>query len=100
MRATTKEDFLAARPVRIINSSAEGAGDGKWHIRAVVQSRSKTFELDIIGKQVWDACDGETSIRAIIERIAGDHRLNQREAEVSTVAFLTTLARKGLIRVA
>jgi len=57
----------------------------------------KTFELDKLGKFVWDECDGKTSVRQIIRRLARRYNLNEREAEVATVAFLHTLTRKGLI---
>jgi hypothetical protein len=60
----------------------------------------KTFELDELGKFVWDACDGKTAVRQIIRRLAERYNLNQREAEVATVAFLQTLTRKGLIGMA
>jgi hypothetical protein len=58
---------------------------------------TKTFEFDAIGVFVWNHCDGRTSVQQIIRKLAAEYRLNLREAEVPTVQFLQTLARKGLI---
>ena len=58
---------------------------------------TKTFELDPLGLFVWQACDGKTPVRQVIKRLARHYNLNEREAEVSTLAFLRTLMRKGLI---
>jgi hypothetical protein len=57
----------------------------------------KTFALDAYGREVFEACDGKRSVRAIIRRFAGSHSLNRAEAEMSVTAFLRTLLRKGLI---
>ena len=68
--------------------------------RPVVGRDEKTFELDELGKFVWDACDAKTSVRQIIRKLAKRYNLNDREAEVATVAFLKTLTSKGLIGMA
>jgi len=57
----------------------------------------KTFALDAYGREVFEACDGKRSVRAIVRRFAANHRLNRAEAEMSVTAFLRTLMRKGLI---
>jgi hypothetical protein len=59
---------------------------------------TKTFELDAIGVFVWRHCDGRHTVQQIIRKLATEYRLNLREAEVPTIKFLHTLARKGLIR--
>jgi hypothetical protein len=58
---------------------------------------TKTFELDAIGVFVWRHCDGRHTVQQIIRKLATEYRLNLREAEVPTIKFLHTLARKGLI---
>ena len=58
---------------------------------------TKTFEFDSIGLFVWNLCDGKTSVQQIIRMLAREYRLNLREAEVPTLQFLQTLAKKGLI---
>jgi hypothetical protein len=72
----------------------------KFVLRAPAGGVKKSFELDELGKFVWDACDGKTAVRHIIRKLAERYNLNQREAEVATVAFLQTLTRKGLIGMA
>lgn len=115
MRTSARGDvrmrLLAARPSRASDVQLHECGDGAWRLKAPVRasrfaawimrlpaSSSRTFELDEIGKHVWDACDSEQTVQAIIENVASAYRLNRREAEVSTLAFLQTLSRKGLIR--
>ena len=108
--AVTRSDALAARPVRAVEATLSrdqsGAGKLKVPLRSprlggwlfkVPAGASKTFELDEIGLLVWDSCDGETSVQQIIRKLAKRYNLNLREAEVSTVQFLQTLTKKGLI---
>ena len=107
--------MLAARPVRAPRAIEKEAGPGKWNISVDVHptrwaslllrvpssgGMKKTFELDELGKFVWDACDAKTSVRQIIRNLAKRYNLNDREAEVATVAFLKTLTSKGLIGMA
>ena len=70
-----------------------------WRARflRVPRNVTKTFELDELGKLVWDACDGTASVQQVIRKLASRYNLNEREAEVATLAFLRTLMRKGLI---
>ncbi|MEO6435978.1 MAG: PqqD family protein, partial [Tepidisphaeraceae bacterium] len=85
-----------------LRSAARGTGGAGWasRILRVPEWATKTFELDELGKFVWDACDGETTVAQLIRRLAKQYNLNEREAEVATLAFLNTLARRGLIGVA
>jgi hypothetical protein len=57
----------------------------------------KSFELDDLGAWVWHALDGARSVEQLIHAFAGHHRVNLREAEVSVLAFLKTLAQRNLI---
>jgi hypothetical protein len=110
----TKTDMLAAKPQRATSAEEKSVAPGKWQLTVPVQpSRwaslvlrvpskglSKTFELDELGKFVWDACDGKSSVRQVIRKLAKQYNLNQREAEVATVAFLKTLTSRGLVAMA
>src|SRR5438034_729334 len=106
----SKSQMLSARPTRLSDQPPERVGEGKWHLKAplrpsriagwilrVPKDASKTFELDALGLFVWEACDGKSAVRQIIRKLARRYNLNEREAEVSTVQFLYTLAKKGLI---
>jgi hypothetical protein len=109
----TRDQALAAKPRRLVDAelalsddSAGGGGAlkaplapprwGRWLFR-VPPGATKTYELDAIGVFVWNLCDGRTSVQQIIRKLAKEYNLNLREAEVPTIQFLQTLARKGLI---
>jgi len=62
-----------------------------------MEDAERRISLDEIGTFVWDMCDGETTVRAMIARFTDKHKLNRKEAEVSMVEYLRTLAKKGLI---
>jgi hypothetical protein len=106
----TPADTLAAKPLRLFDAQPVETSAGQWRLTVplkttgwaarflrVPQQLNKTFELDELGKHVWDACDGRTSVRDVIRGLANRYHLNEREAEVATLAFLRTLMRKGLI---
>ncbi|MGB7160142.1 MAG: PqqD family protein [Tepidisphaeraceae bacterium] len=103
-------DVLAARPLRLFAAEPSETSAGQWRLTVplkpagwasrflrVPSSATKTFELDDLGKLVWDGCDGKTEVRQIIRTLASRYDLNEREAEVSTLAFLKTLMGKGLV---
>ena len=57
----------------------------------------RTLVLDQIGSQVWDMCDGRTTVQAMIRRLSEAHKLNQKEAEISLLTYLKNLGRKRLV---
>lgn len=57
----------------------------------------KKIELDELGTFVVDLCDGDHTVREIIDGFAEHFQLNRREAEVSMINFLKTLAKKGIV---
>lgn len=57
----------------------------------------KKIELDELGTFVVNLCDGTNSVSDIIDGFARHFQLDRREAEVSMVSFLKTLAKKGII---
>lgn len=67
-----------------------------WWFKAPLDAK-KTFELDEVGRFVWDLCDGKTTLKKMIESLAEKYQLNLREAEVSTLKFLEMLSRKKLV---
>jgi hypothetical protein len=60
----------------------------------------KKMALDELGSQVWGWIDGETNTGKLIKKFADKHDLSKREAELSVVAYLRMLAKKGLIGIA
>lgn len=59
--------------------------------------KSRSLMLDQIGAQVWDMCDGKTSVDAMIRKLSTEHKLNLKEAEVSLLTYLKSLGKKNLI---
>jgi hypothetical protein len=59
-------------------------------------SSQKRVELDSLGAEVLDACDGRT-VERIIEEFADRHRLSFREAQLAVTMFLKKLAERGLV---
>lgn len=103
-----REQLLAARPSRAPEAKVEPAADGglrvsvpspKYWFFKMPEGSTKTFELDEIGRWVWDQCDGRTTVLRMIESLAKQHKLNLREAEVATLTFLQMLSAKRLIGV-
>jgi hypothetical protein len=106
----SRQDSLAARPVRLVDVEPVDAGDGVWRITVPLRPprvarwlapgmapRSKTFEFDDIGQWVWTQLDGKSTVEQLIRRLAEKHKLDLRQAETATVSFLQTLARRGLV---
>ena len=109
----TRQQALAARPVQVAKCTVSEAQDGSAQLKVPVQpsriaerifrvpeGTTKTFELEAIGYSVWKQCDGKTSVQQIIRRLSKQYNISLRETEVSTIAFLQTLVRKGLVGMA
>lgn len=106
----SRDDALAARPRRLVEQELNLKDDGgaalrvplqptrlsRWFFR-VPSGTSKTFEFDSIGVFVWKMCDGKNSVQQIIRKLSREYHLNLRAAEIPTIRFLHTLAKKGLI---
>jgi len=69
---------------RMLNRFFEGPGH-----REVV--------LDEVGTDVWNMCDGDASVEAIIRGLSNKYKLERREVEVSLTTYLQTLAKRGFI---
>ena len=92
----TKADVLGGKPVRSPAAREAEVETGRWELTIpllaaktggwasrllrVPEGATKTFEIDELGKFVWDACDGKTTVTQIIRRLAKHYRLNGREA--------------------
>jgi len=60
----------------------------------------RKYQLDTLGREVLDACDGGTSVRRIIAGFAAAHSLNVTEAEIAVTKYLKTLMMKRVIGMA
>jgi len=61
---------------------------------------TKKVELDELGSEVWQWCDGRRSVAELIHHLAARHQLHYREASDSLTQFLYHLARRGFIGLA
>jgi len=115
----SRREVLAARPVRnaVIEWEVrrpEGAREEEPEVVVLLIPRrrdrwgrlfNRLFEapshrqvvLDELGTEVWQMCDGETSIEAMVVALARKHKLERREVELSLTVYLRTLARRGFI---
>ena len=111
--AVTREQSLAMRPLRMTDAAmdVDAGGNGKLRVPmrptriasflgAKIPARQKTFEFDAVGVYLWAQLDGKASVEQLIRRSGTQYRLELRQAEASTVAFLKTLMEKGLVGMA
>ena len=80
---------LAVRPW--IDALAKRLG-GRQTLR-----QTKKLQLDTMGSSVWDLMDGKRSVGRIIQIFAENHRLENREAEISVTRFIRELGQRGLL---
>jgi hypothetical protein len=106
-----REDALSARPVlnRLVKTDRDAEGKLILQVprrdSALVRTVTRWFQvppykkvaLDELGTFVIELCDGEHSVRDVVDKLAKRFRLNRREAELSTTDFLRTLARRSII---
>ena len=57
----------------------------------------RTFGLDAYGREVYEACDGQTNVNRIITKFARNHKISIAEAEVAVSTFLKTLMQRGMV---
>lgn len=107
----TPEQILASRPVRNASVKTEQLEDGglrilarrreDWWVRLVGVvfpiPRERRIELDMVGKQVWELCDGEHTLREMIGVFQREHKLTRGEAEWSLRNYLRDLGKRGLV---
>jgi hypothetical protein len=59
--------------------------------------REKGIELDAVGQQVWEACDGQHRMEEIIEGFARHHQLRFHDARSSVMQFVRSLLQRNLL---
>jgi hypothetical protein len=57
----------------------------------------RKLQLDSMGSIVWKMIDGRKSVEQISRKFQKQHKLDQREAEISVSEFVQQLGRRGLI---
>ena len=59
----------------------------------------RQVKLDELGTHLFRQIDGETTTRQIIDAFTEHYKLNRREAELSCVSFLRSLATRHVISI-
>jgi hypothetical protein len=106
-----RNQAMAAQPQRLPTINCREEEDGGLAITVELEPHHwarwfgsnrvrRTFTLDTLGREVYDACDGEASVRAIIRDFAKQHHVSIPEAEHAVTKFLKTLISKGLVAMA
>ena len=111
---TTRAQVLTAYPIR--NSAVEwqrGEGKNEGLVLLKIPRRpgrfanltakmlrmpdSRGLELDEIGTDVWELCDGQHTIEQVTVAIVTKYKLNRRQAEASVTVYLKRLAERRLV---
>lgn len=99
---------LSARPKRLPFLRRERT-DGKLRVTVLVRPAGwarwlggsgeveRTFALDAMGQEVYEACDGTCTVEQIARQFAGRHKVSIAEAESAVGMFLKTLMAKSLV---
>lgn len=57
----------------------------------------RKLELDEIGSDVWEMCDGTMNVEALTKAVCAKYHLNRRQGETSVTAYLRMLAERRLV---
>lgn len=108
----TREIAMAARPYPVAGTRIEDDEDGTvrvaMHCKSTRMQRwfgappeyDRSYVLDLLGREVLDACTGEATVAEIAETFAQTHQVNPAEAEMAVTKYLKTLMTKGIIGMA
>ena len=58
---------------------------------------SRRIELDEMGSDVWEMCDGSRTVDALTRAVCAKYRLNRRQGEASVTAYMRMLAERRLL---
>jgi len=108
----TRDQAMSARPYRMPGIQCRRGEDGSISVSIRFQRSGwqrwfgapeeyeKRYELDSLGKEVFESCDGKTAVRAIVKQFAASHHLNAAEAEIAVTQYVKTLMAKRIIGMA
>lgn len=110
MTTLARDIALSARPERtpVVRTVERDDGGLKVVVRLVrppwlrwLGGRPREFErtygLDVLGREVYEACDGRTTVKTLMRNFEKRHHVSPAEAETAVAAFLRTLIAKGLV---
>ena len=85
-------DFLKVKPARNPYVSWKKTKKG---VR--ISTNEKKIILDKIGTTVWEACDGENTVKDIAQILHEKYNMAMSEAETSLSEYFEQLVKKGLV---
>lgn len=68
-----------------------------WIVRP---PKTRQIQLDPIGGQLWEWCDGQRTVEDVIELFAQKYNLTFHEGRVSVTSYLKELLKRGALAVA
>ena len=104
-----RDTALSARPEKVPPTHTEERENGGMVVTVKLARRrlfrwlgaegevESNFGLDPLGREIYEACDGKSTVTAIIRRFARSRHLSLPEAEIAVTTFLKTLMTKGLV---
>ncbi len=103
--------LLAARPLRCPGITEKPLADGgieltvslprsrmlRWLSRGKNDPIVRRYQLDPPGVEAWRMIDGQTTVKAMIDRFASEHAMEKLQAEAAMLTYLRTLAQRGIM---
>ena len=72
-----------------------------WKVRLLSKlfyvPKERKITLDQVGSEVWQMCDGRTTVAEMIDSLRDKYKLDRKEAEVSLLSYLKTLGQKHFV---
>jgi hypothetical protein len=106
-----RDDILSAIPLR--NATVKWKQSDAGEVSIVIPQKDKLWVkivtkifmvpekrvvvLDEIGSYVWMQCDGEHTIKDIMNSLSSKYSLTRKEAEVSLISYMRTLGKRGML---
>jgi len=59
--------------------------------------KNRKLQLDELGSEVWDLCDGKRTVGELIKEFSRRHQLNRKETEVAMLTYLRQLVKRRLV---
>ena len=103
--------MLSSRPARneLISWAKNDNGEAQitvsrqdtWRVRLLSKvfyiPKERTITLDEVGTEVWQMCNGRTTVAQMIESLGKKYTLDRKEAEISLLSYLKTLGQKRFV---
>lgn len=109
---SSRKRALAARPIPTRAVAWKELEDGGVRLTVLFESSrwqrfmgapkeyERNYDLDALGREVYELCNGRNRVRDIIKHFIEVHHLTPPEAERAVTMYLKTLVGKGVVNVA